>query len=345
MSLLKGGNSAAWTSPPAPIYPLAAQFADSLSTTAVTVNGVNTFQVNSHARLVINVPAGTTSLTAWIANDLFGSTFEVGIGVYVDGVWSTSFSPADTTSAASLAPYALSLNGAAHTVTLWAGYNQKIGSAVVSTYVYAVQGVGISIGTVPTVTRRMACYGDSIMEGGASSPSAQLSWFALMRGIYPGAMSMEAFGGRGLWDDCGSGAGQLGFASVTLLAQRLVGLNFGVSTREYWLAIGINDVGGNFNAAQFEVNYAALLDAIHLADSSGRIYCQTMLTNQGAYTTAISTAAAGRAYCTVVDGTALLTAGGLSGDGTHPTNAGHQAYALGTGAFAGTTSVRAVLGV
>jgi hypothetical protein len=78
-----------------------------------------------------------------------------------------------------------------------------------------------------------------------------------------------------------------------------------------------------------------LLVAIHAAYPSATIFAQTAIdatvetantygNTLGDYRAAISTAAAGKAaYVTVVDGTTLMTAGGLSADGVHPTTAGH----------------------
>lgn len=337
-------NSAAWVAankPGSVIYPVAANFADSLENTPQVIGGVTAIRVSTWGRLFVNVPSGTTLLTVYLASNLAtaGIGSDVSAPVYVDGAYSTSWQPGVN----GLQAFTLTLDGAVHTVQLWNGYETGLNG----TYVYAVQGVGISLGAAPAVTRRLAVYGDSIVVGGLSSPPGQLGWFARLRAIYPGAIAQEAWGGRQLWDDCGSGSGQRGFASVSLLAARMVGLTFGVTTREYWIAIGINDVGaGNFTSAQFQTNYSALLDALIAADPGlSRIYCQTMLTNQGAWTTAISTAASGRSYCTVADGTTFLTGGGFSVDGIHPTTTGHQAVALGTGAFASTGSVRAVLGV
>lgn len=336
-------GSATWVPTPSPIYPVAAQWSDSLENTPQVINSITAIRVNSHGRLFVNVPAGTTSLTAWLANNVINATFDVSVGVYVDGVYTASWNPGAGSSIA-LTPFTLSLDGAAHTVVIWSGYSHLL----TGTYVYAIQGVGISLGTAPTVTRRLVAYGDSITEGGNSVPSAQKSWFALLRAIYPGAISQEAFGARRLWDDSGTGSGQLGFASVTLLAQRLVGLCFGVATREIWLSIGINDEISAIwpTVGDFQADYSALLDAIHTADAGVRIYAQAMFTNQGAWTTAIQTAAAGRSYCTYVDGSTMLTAAGfLGGDGVHPNNDGYQAIALGTGPAASTTSMRAVLGI
>jgi hypothetical protein len=339
-----GSNSAAWQTANAPsnvIYPVATDFADSLENTAQVIGGVTAIRVSTWGRLFVNVPVGTTSLVVYLASNLAtaGQGADVSVPVYVDGVFSTSWQP----NVNGLQAFTLSLDGAAHTVQVWNGYE----SFLTGTYVWAVRGAGISLGTAPAVTRRLVCYGDSIMVGGLSSPPGQLGWFARMRAIYPGACAQEAWGGRQLWDDCGSGSGQQGFANVGLLADRLVGLMFGnTGRRDYWIEIGINDVGaGNWDAATFGTNYASLLTAIHSRDAGGNIYCQTMLTDQGAWTTAISTAAAGKAYCTVVDGTTLVTGAGLNIDGIHPTTVGHQAVALGTGAAASSSSVRAVLGV
>jgi hypothetical protein len=103
--------------------------------------------------------------------------------------------------------------------------------------------------------------------------------------------------------------------------------------------------------------YASLLIAINALDATIRIYAVTPLItgieglvnafgdSPPAYRTAIATAAAGKAWVTLVLGPNMMTGGGLSADSLHPTTAGHQAVFDGTGGFGGATNLRAVLGI
>lgn len=352
MSLRNGANSPAWVTPAVPIYPIAAQFADSLENTPQVINGVTAIRVSTWGRLFINVPAGTTKLTLWLACNAtagFGG-FDCSVPVYVDGTYTTEFQSTGN----DLEPFTVTLDGSSHTVQVWNGYEILL----TGTYIYAVQGTGITIGTAPIVTRALAFYGDSITVGGASSPPGQLSFFARIRSIYPGRVAQEAFGGRKFFDD--TEAGGIGFQNVDLLVARLVALNAGAATREYWINIGVNDAtsgiwGGNTAAqlAAMQPVYASFLDKLHAADPGAKICCQSILITGSenlsypqfrAMEQTVATDPSRSGYITFVDGTALMTTGGLF-DGFHPTNTGHQAIALGTGADAGSTSIKAVLGI
>jgi hypothetical protein len=119
-----------------------------------------------------------------------------------------------------------------------------------------------------------------------------------------------------------------------------------------WLAIGYNDVSRVLwpDAPTFGAAYGTLLDAIHTADPGATVFAASMLHSDidgNLYAPQILSAAAARpSFCTGVDGLTLMASSGLSGgDGVHPVNVGHQAVALGTGGSAGSTSIRAVLGI
>lgn len=347
-------NTAGWKGAvSAPIYPVASSWADSLENTPQTIGTLPFVKVNSHARLLINVPTGTTSLDAWLANTLITGVFgfDGSVGVYVDGVYTTNWNAVGATQV--IQRYTLALDGAPHQVAIWSGYQ----STLLGTYVYAVQGAGISLATPPTVTRKTTVYGDSIAEGGASTPNPQFCYFAILRAIHPGSISQEAWGSRSLWDDSEPAlggipsTGQQGFATQALLAQRLVGLVAGAATRDVVLTIGYNDLNAGHwaSAAAFGSAYANLLDTIHAADAGAHVYAVSMITasiDLSTYRAVIASDCTARSgYCTYQDGLQIMAASGLSGDNTHPNNNGHQAMALGTGPSAGSTSLRAMLGI
>lgn len=337
--------------PDGTIVPTASQWADSLNATTQTIASVAVVRPNCNGRLTVNVPAGTSSLVVNVASTLgVLAGFDGGIGVLLDGVYSTDLDP---TGSSGITAYVVALDGLAHTVQLWSGYQNATGG----TYVQSVRGTGISFATPVQANRELVWYGDSIAYGIAASPPAEFSALALVRGIFPGGVAEEAWGGRTLWDDSGSGSGQSGFASVSLLAARLVALCGSASTCTIWISIGTNDYNqSRWSAASFGTSMGALLDAVHTDAPTVPVFVQTPTTatvetansfgaTLGNIRTADASACSARSsFCTTVAGPSVMASSGLSADGLHPTIAGHQAIALGTGAAAGSTSMRAAMG-
>lgn len=110
--------------------------------------------------------------------------------------------------------------------------------------------------------RVLAFYGDSILWGqGASVPPLAVA--TLVATTYPGAVVLDAAKGRALTEEVDGAP-----------LARLVAYD----ATEYWLGIGTNDYRhGTVTPAQFSVKYAALVDGLHTAHPTARIYCQTML--------------------------------------------------------------------
>jgi len=189
----------------------------------------------------------------------------------------------------------------------------------------------------PVQTGGLLVYGDSIAVGQSAAPVMQLCWFAQVKESYPGPATLEAQGSRALWNDAVDETARAAFVS------RLASIEPAV----IWLAIGTNDYGLNrWTAAEFESAYTLLLADLHAALPDAVFYAQTPIvrtietantkgSTMAQYRTAISTAASGKAYVTVVDGTAFMTTASLS-DGVHPNTAGHALYA---------NAVKAVLGI
>lgn len=312
---------------------------------------------NGQAVLALSVAAGTRTLDLFgYANFVPGPSVnsDFGVGVYVDGAWSTELTPA----ANGLWASSVALDGSAHSIDVVSAYqNYHTNTTALGNWLTGYQGA--TLRTVAAPTRRLVCYGDSIVTGAFAQPVAEFSWFARTRAVYPGRISGEMYGGRQLLDDTNGTSG--GFANVTALAARLVALvQLGgtTTTREAWLAIGYNDWHNTtMTAAAFATNLAALCDAIHAADSTVLIYLQSILitgteaTTNGnaelpsAFRSAAVTASTGRAFVTSVSGTALMSAGGLNADGVHPSTNGHASIFDGSGGFAGSTNVRTVLGI
>ena len=181
----------------------------------------------------------------------------------------------------------------------------------------------------PASTPRILLYGDSIHVGGnADNPSLE-GVAQLVRNAYSGSLLLEAWGYRSLYDDCVDEAARIAF--VSHIANQ--------SPSIIWLGIGTNDYGlSKWTAANFGTAYADLLDKLHVALPSAAIYAQTPVvratetanavgSTMAEYRTQISTAQSTRSeYCTLVDGTEILTTDDLA-DGVHPTTAGHAKYA------------------
>lgn len=185
----------------------------------------------------------------------------------------------------------------------------------------------------PSITNRMLVYGDSIAVGGNSEPPVKHAWplqlrrFALSAGTYD-SLGVEAWGYRSLYEDASDSTKRAAFVA------KVVAWN----PTKLWMAIGTNDYGLNlWTAANFQTALDTLFSDLHTALPSLQIYAQTPLSRTtetanglgstlGNYRTAISSAASGKAYVTVVDGTTLLTTADLA-DGLHPTTAGHKLLA------------------
>jgi lysophospholipase L1-like esterase len=177
----------------------------------------------------------------------------------------------------------------------------------------------------PNKTRRIAVYGDSITAGGnAVLTFPTLGAWNIIASVTNAEIQNDSWGNATLQDTL----------QATLVARMRT---FRPDT--IWLAIGTNDYGlADQSAANFQTDYAALLDAIHAACPQAWIYAQTPIPRSPetanafgdtltAYRTAISTAVSTRtAYSSVVDGTAILLIGDTD-DNLHPSVAGHGKYA------------------
>jgi hypothetical protein len=317
-------------------------------------------QTSPLAVLSLAVSAGITQLTVNVLSDSATQdpSADYNPGLYIDGVWSAELVVVNQ---AGINAIAINLDGSAHTLEIWNSYQGfKQGSFV---YSYSVTGGAgtVTVNPVTTTARMGVLYTDSIGCAALAVPATQLGWTPRLRALYPGRLAIEGWGGRALWDDSGTLPGQQGLGSIANLAACLTGFVAGGTTRDVLIQIGVNDALfgglGRWSAASFGTALAQLLDAIHAADTGARVFLASpLITNSEAtvnafgntlpqYRTQCSTAASGRAWVTFTDGTTMMTATGIGADPLHPVNVGHQAVALGTGAAAGATSWRTVLGV
>lgn len=310
------------------IRPLATDYWDSpTDATTVTIAGFSVVRAATNARLKINVPVGCTSVYVRAIGNM--PDLALPIGFYVDGIWNQAmFVPVGETF---LHILGIQFDGThTHTLEIWLSFLQYASQELL---IYDVSGRGIKIIQPSTVVRRIATYGDSIISGGLSTPNTQLGVIARLRASTAVSFAQYSSSGWRLYDDSGTGGGQLGFANHTLLAERFANLLSGATIGDVYLAIGINDVlSGPYTSAQFGTSYSDLLDKIHTRLPSAKIYCQTMLITLSSEATAIpfraaiATAVSGRAYCTLITGTTLVSVLNLA-DGVHPNTAGHAEYA------------------
>ncbi len=304
------------------LQPTATDYRDSpTDSSTVTIAGYSVVQGAVGARLRLSTPPGCYVLQfRAIGNNPAAA---VPVGVYVDGVYKQSlYVPVGETILRGLD---VILDGNRHIVELWLPYQQF----TIADLVYSVTGRGIQVISSAVVTRRIAIYGDSIPCGALSDPSIQLGWPYQLRQQSNVSFALETDGGRSLWDDSGSGAGQQGFANHTLLADRLANDLIDATIGDVYIEIGVNDVpGAHFTSVQFGSEYSDLLDKIHARIPSAIIYCQTMgitTTLEGsapAYRAAIGTAVSGRSYCILIIGPNLYSVGNLA-DALHPNGIGH----------------------
>lgn len=248
------------------------------------------------------------------------------VGIVIDGVYTETL----VCTATGVNTFQVAFDPGMKTVEIVPGLQSKpsgtvIGVYPVAAYFYQYSSLSEVAPTVPA--DRVLIYGDSIAVGAnAATPTAQ-GWPVLLRARVP--VLVEAHGYRALHDDAVDATARQAFADhIAALSPAVI-----------WFAIGTNDYGLNkWTAANFGTAYADLLDKLHTALPSAVIYTQTPLlrttetanasgSTLGDYRTQIETAQSARsAYCTLVDGTDIMTTGDLA-DGLHPTTAGHALYA------------------
>lgn len=327
---------------------------DSVAWDQAVTQYANIFSPNVQGILPLHVAAGQRFIDLGVyANFVPTGGSDFGVGVFVDGAWSQNLAP----TANGLQTLTVRLDGAAHDVDIVAPNRIRNQPATATgTFVYSY-GSNANVRTVTAPTRRFVEYGDSIPSGSFATPNAQLSWTGRTRLTYPGRLSLEAWGGRRFNDDVTGVNG--GLANLDALTARIVALatqGGAVTTTDIWISIGVNDyLNGTMTAAAFATQMASLFDKIHAALPGARAFGQSLLiTGQEStvingetpptFRTAMVTACTGRAWVTPIVGPNLMAVGGLDADGIHPTTAGHAAIADGSGAFAGSTNVRAAVG-
>lgn len=180
------------------------------------------------------------------------------------------------------------------------------------------------------VSNRTVFLVDSIGSGANATVPTRDSYISLLRRRTSDSITVYGWGFNSLSTVAGTPTARTALVAIlaALNPTRIVN------------TLGLNDFGlATMSAASFQTAYAALNDAIHTALPTALIYAvRPILAGSetanafgdtlGAYRTAITSAAVGRSWVTVVNGEAFMTTGSLA-DGTHPTSAGHQLWAAG----------------
>lgn len=331
--------------------PTGADYSDSLQATPESIGGVGSIRSNALANLRFHVPRGATNVTVFASNNMAGESsagvpIDVSISMYVDGVFFQAGTPTivNLTNA-----FLFVLDGQAHDVEITASYQQynpAIVGDILGTFIssVAVYGSFPTIQVNPTVGEHWTLYTDSIGDGALATVASHLGFASLLRQANPTKrISVEAWGGRALWDDSGN-VGGYGFPSLNALASRLVGLQFNAPVRKYVLIIGVNDWSPGFNhwtsdgvPNSYGPAMGALLDQIHAQDPAGIVRLVTPFitgvesTANGFgklvadYRTAAAAQGAARpGFVTVIPGPSVSSAAFLEPDQLHFNNAGHQ---------------------
>ena len=262
-----------------------------------------------------------------LIQDIFGLWGE--IGVLVDGVYvKSAYIPAEGEFTCKI-----TLPAGSKTVKFVNGgvsNPAQTASGFQGTMLVSVEADAAISRVTVTPTNRLAIYGDSISIGANCKSLVKQGWTSLVRdAYYPDSTVVVGAGYRSLYMDANDAPTRAAFVAQIASA----------NPDRLWIAIGTNDYGLNkWNASSFGTAYAALLDDLHTALPALSIYCQTPIlrttetanasgSTLGDYRTEISTAVSTRtAFCTLVDGTAIMTTASLN-DGVHPSIAGHVTYA------------------
>lgn len=276
---------------------------------------------NPFSRLIIETTATEIEVDSY-TNYFVAYPFLTRIGVRVNGVDTDPIKP----TANGVNTDRLFFSPGIKTIELING-PQSVPSSIIGTWVKSVRANAAMTVQTPALVTPLLVYGDSISVGGNSDTVMRSAWVLGVRDEYSGNTILEGTGSRTLHDDAADSTLRAAFVS------RIASVNPSI----IWLAIGTNDYAlSAWSAADFEAAYDSFLSDLHTVLPIATIYAQTPIvrTSNGAndfadtstdYRTAISNAASGKPYVTVVDGTAIMTTGDLA-DGVHPTTAGHLLY-------------------
>jgi hypothetical protein len=300
-------------------------FADSLSAVPVAapVGSGNYYKANTFGRIRFTAPINQPQIAvAYINNDATAGAAAVERApVYKDGAWLVDVPSAPTQTSIALTWVQLSAYNvalAAHTVDVWAPETEDptaAGGTPLGGYL-----AGVVTGAAPTfnVTRPnkgLTCYGDSVTCSSFANTGGT-GWVARVRQDFPtaggpGGVTVEAFGGRRLFDDVGG----IGAPNAATFAAKLVSecQLATTSSKTLLIWIGVNDLGSSaYTAGQFGTALQALINAVTALDSQIAIFVMNLpQPSRLGYNATIATLTG----CTKID----CTGWGITfSDGLHP---------------------------
>lgn len=321
---LDGGSSAPSTERRFALLPQ--DFHDNSILSARTRDGQH-WRTDPFSRAVFDTAA--TAMTLELYSDSQDGQRQ--IGIVINGVYT-----ATVTAAAGTSEQTVNLPAGRKTVEIVTGFTHLgrdvafdgTTPIVYGTFLTAVRVRGETRLVPPRLTaRRLVFVGDSILTGHGIPNPPRDAWPVRLRSRYPGSVVIHTHSGRALLDDARD-------AGVGALARRVAESR----PSEVYVQVGTNDAYYRAPPADFQAAYAGLLDNLHTLAPLARIWVQTMTVRQDQdtpnpggyvladYRAAIVTAAQGRSYVTVLDGTQILTLGDLS-DGVHGSDAAQPKYA------------------
>ena len=300
-----------------------------------------------HSEAIYSTTATSLTLDSWDNGAYDSWPTLTTFGVYVNGTYNQTLSDA----VHGVNHLSATLPAGAKTVAVTQGGVQSASASyppITGNYVIGISFNAPAKQLFPTGEGNLVIYGDSICMGQAATPINENSWVELVRaGWTHGTVGATCWGWRSLYQDY-----YYNSSSISTLALSIESMNPTI----VWIAIGTNDFGLN-NAADgssppvpsswtptaFGTQYAALLDRLHTDMPTVPIFAQSPIVRTDAYgaananysgyhltdfRSAIQSAATARSsFVTYVDGTTLLSSGGLSADGLHPSTTGHSTYA------------------
>jgi lysophospholipase L1-like esterase len=308
--------------------------------TSVLIDHDSYIQTSTFARAIYQTAA--TQLRIHGYSDIVANYPQYAeIGVISNGVHVGSVSP----TANGLFFGTVTLPAGSKTIQIVNGLQSDI-PPLRGTYVVTIEADAPLLQQFPAATNRVVFLVDSIGVGGNSDTATRDAYVQKLREVTTDSLVVYGWGSNHLY----------GIAGDSTKRSALVAILTALAPTRIVNTLGTNDYGLSAqSAANFQTSYAALNDAIHAALPSAQIFAVTPLSRVSEtspnsfsntladYRTAVTAAAAGKSWVTVVDGTSFMTTAEMA-DGLHPTTHGHLLWAKGIDGYLGYTVPDAVYG-
>lgn len=312
------------------VYDAPTQLTDSIPLVAMGSGQTSRLRGSAFARAIYDTTATSVSVDVWNDLSIFAKSFQQ-IGIVVNGsYYATLQSPGADNTAPGKETLTTSLPAGSKRVEIIAGIQSFPATGLIGMY---IRGITFNAAATrynpPPATKRVTIYGNSIVVGQAANPAVRDCWAMKLRAGYANSSVMVvAWGYRALSDD----------TSTTAARAQLVADLTGNDPTDIIIEPMVNDYAlntGTQSAANYGTRLAALVDDLHTAKPSAKIWLQSALVrgtesaNQfgntlGDYRTAMQTVQSTRTgFANYIDGSTILTLGDLSPDLVHPSEAGH----------------------